>query len=664
MIGTTISHYKVLKKLGAGGMGVVYQAEDTKLDRIVALKFVPHHLLGDEEIRKRFEREAKAAAALHHPNICPIFEIDDVEGRSFIVMALIEGETLGKKISRGPLKLEEALEIAQNVAQGLAAAHEKGTTHRDIKPENVIVDDRRHVTIMDFGLAQLARASSLTRRDQTIGTTSYMSPEQCEGSGADHRTDIWSLGVVLYEMVTGQRPFTGDYDKAVIYSILNERHEPITGVRAGLPMELELCVSKCLAKNADDRFQSAGELVIDLRTIMEKVRLGPGGRRPLPSGDVGQQPARVAAATAPHPRREAFAWVVAATMTMVVLGVLLIQLRESSAPPPNRLFTLNSPSKVSDPAISPNGRYVAYLAGAETAVWVQELNQQDARKIDGTQGASYPFWSVAGDSIAFGAGNELKRVSVGGGPVFTICRMPDQPFGGGSFAPDGDSIVFAAGGIGKLYRVPARSGEPLLLVEHAEGSDSYTHPQFLPNSRGRKLLLFGAIGASGASSSRRIVVRDLETGEQQDMVNGKRPTYSPSGHILYEYNVGARISGPCHSPLPRPRRRENVLRLLPTPGNQVSQPTKRSFTSTTQGQTRASLCGGPEMAIESRPWVCPWRIWSIQSSRGTTVSSRLTEASMGIPTFGCIRFLARSGIESHGIRRPTWFPPGQPRGRS
>ena len=230
MVGSSISHYKILEKLGEGGMGVVYKAEDTKLGRPVALKFLPSHLLGDTEVRKRFEREAKASAALSHANVCTVHEIDEADGQTFIAMEFIEGESLDKRIEKGPLKLDEALDIAQQIAQGLDAAHEKGVVHRDIKPQNVMVDSKGHVTIMDFGLAQLTQASLLTRPDQTMGTTFYMSPEQTEGSGTDRRTDIWSLGVVLYEMVTGQRPFKGDYDKAVMYSILNEAPEPPTAL--------------------------------------------------------------------------------------------------------------------------------------------------------------------------------------------------------------------------------------------------------------------------------------------------------------------------------------------------------------------------------------------------------------------------------------------------
>jgi serine/threonine protein kinase len=267
VIGQTISHYKILDKLGEGGMGVVYKAEDTKLERTVALKFLPAHLLGDEEVKKRFKREAKAAAALDHSNVCTVYEIDEADHKTFISMALIEGESLDKRIESGPLKLEDALDIAQQIAKGLEAAHNKGVVHRDIKPQNIMVADDGHVTIMDFGLAQLTQASLLTRPDQTMGTTFYMSPEQTEGSGTDHRTDIWALGVVIYEMITGQRPFKGDYDKAVMYSILNEEPGPLIALRTGVPMGLEVTLNKALAKSAEDRYQSVGEFAVDLRVV-------------------------------------------------------------------------------------------------------------------------------------------------------------------------------------------------------------------------------------------------------------------------------------------------------------------------------------------------------------------------------------------------------------
>ncbi|MDZ7342924.1 MAG: protein kinase [candidate division KSB1 bacterium] len=271
MIGTTISHYKILEKLGSGGMGIVYKAEDTKLKRLVALKFLPSFALASEEEKTRFIHEAQAAAALNHPNICTIHEIDEVDGQSFIAMEFVEGQSLKEKIEAGPLKLDEALNIAVQVAEGLQAAHEKKITHRDIKPANVMITSKGQAKIMDFGLAKLAGRTVVTKEGMTLGTVAYMSPEQARGEEVDHRTDIWAFGVVFYEMITGQLPFKGLYEQAVVYSILNENPEPITGLRTGVPMELERIVNKAMAKKTDERYQHVGEMLVDLRAIRKTL---------------------------------------------------------------------------------------------------------------------------------------------------------------------------------------------------------------------------------------------------------------------------------------------------------------------------------------------------------------------------------------------------------
>jgi TolB-like protein/Flp pilus assembly protein TadD len=268
MIGQTISHYKILEKLGEGGMGVVYKAEDTRLKRTVALKFLPPELMRDSEAKERFLHEAQAAAALEHPHICNIYEIDESEDQIFIVMSCFDGQTLKEKIESGPLKIEEALKIAIQAAEGLQAAHEKGIIHRDIKSSNIMINEKGQVKIMDFGLAKLKGQTKLTREGSTLGTAAYMSPEQAQGVDVDHRTDIWSLGVVLYEMITGQLPFKGEYEQAVVYSIMNEQPEPLTALRTGIPMELERIVNKTLAKVPSERYQHADDMVVDLRALL------------------------------------------------------------------------------------------------------------------------------------------------------------------------------------------------------------------------------------------------------------------------------------------------------------------------------------------------------------------------------------------------------------
>ncbi len=268
MIGQTISHYKILEKLGEGGMGVVYKAHDTKLDRDVALKFLPADLTKDPEAKDRFIHEAKATSALQHTNICTVHDIDQTaDEQLFIIMDFYEGETLKKQIEKGPLKIDNALEIAIQVARGLSKAHEKGIVHRDIKPANILITTDSEVKILDFGLAKLRGLSKLTKTGSTVGTAPYMSPEQAKGETVDHRTDIWSLGVVLYEMISGQLPFKGEYEQAITYQIINSPPEPVTGIRTGVPMELEQVINKCLQKYPDERYQTTSDLIADLKRL-------------------------------------------------------------------------------------------------------------------------------------------------------------------------------------------------------------------------------------------------------------------------------------------------------------------------------------------------------------------------------------------------------------
>ena len=274
MVGKTLSHYKILEELGRGGMGIVYRAEDSKLHRTVAIKVLPAAALASEDDRARFYREARAAAALTHPNIAVIHEIDEAvpEGakdddlRPFIAMEFIEGETLEDHIKKGPMKLEKAVQLASQVAEGLKAAHAKNIVHRDIKAANVMLDGDGRAKILDFGLALTSQSTKLTRMGSTLGTVAYMSPEQARGEEVDHRTDLWALGVMLYELVSGRHPFGGDYEQAVVYSIMNEDPAPLTAIRTGVPMGLEWIVGKLLAKRADQRYQSATDLLVDLGT--------------------------------------------------------------------------------------------------------------------------------------------------------------------------------------------------------------------------------------------------------------------------------------------------------------------------------------------------------------------------------------------------------------
>ena len=273
--GRAVSHYRLLEKLGEGGMGVVYKAEDTKLERLVALKFLAEHLLNDDQAKQRFLREARSAAALNHPNICTVYEIDEADGQIFIAMAFLEGESLEARIERGPQPIQEAVDIAEQIAKGLQAAHNRGIIHRDIKPANILIASDGQVRIMDFGLARLAEASRLTRFPIAMGTVAYMSPEQARGLDVDHRSDIWSLGVVMYEMIAGRRPFQGQYDQVLLYEIEQQKPEPLSAVRAGVTAELEFLVSRCLAKEPIARPSTAQEIAVYLRGLSDQWKSGP-----------------------------------------------------------------------------------------------------------------------------------------------------------------------------------------------------------------------------------------------------------------------------------------------------------------------------------------------------------------------------------------------------
>ena len=534
MIGSTISHYKILSKLGEGGMGVVYKAEDSNLDRLVALKFLPAHLLGDEEVKKRFEREAKACAALSHPNVCRVYEIDQVGGKTFIAMEFIEGESLDKQIEQGPLNLDEALDIAQQIAKGLEVAHKKGIVHRDIKPQNIMLGEDGHVTIMDFGLAQLTAASLLTRPDQTMGTTSYMSPEQTEGSGTDNRTDIWAVGVVLYEMVTGQRPFKGDYDQAVMYSILHETPEPLTALRTAVPLQLEDYVGKCLAKKAADRYQHAGDLAIDLRTLAEKLG---SGESTILRATVPSMSAAPATNQTVSPARTWLWPTVAAVLAIVAVAIAFLALRPESATTSARLSIALPPGQeiTSGPAISGDGQIIAYAAQLgvdEPRLYLRHMDSFEARPVAGSSGSRQPFFSPNGKWVAFFARGQLQKAEVAGGTPILLAEAALPR--GGTWNQD-DTIIYAASLGSGLLRIPAGGGPPEALTKPDGAAAGYAHafPQALPGGRS---VLFHISGQTRGGA-----VLSLDSGQWEMVLPLTTTLWGPSifdssggstGHLL------------------------------------------------------------------------------------------------------------------------------------
>ena len=276
MIGSTISHYKILEKLGEGGMGVVYKAQDLKLDRLVALKFLPHHLTANETEKARFLQEAKAAAALNHPNVCSVIDIQEYEGEQFIVMEFVDGMTLRQRIAvkgdvTSPLPMHDAIAYAIQIGEALQEAHSKGIVHRDIKADNILINSKNQVKVMDFGLAKMKGAVGLTKAGSTVGTIAYMSPEQIQGSEVDHRTDLWSFGIVFYEMLTGHRPFRGEHEAAVMYEILNVDPMALETYRSDIPDHIQDVFSRLLQKDPLKRLASASEIVQRLKAAPSKA---------------------------------------------------------------------------------------------------------------------------------------------------------------------------------------------------------------------------------------------------------------------------------------------------------------------------------------------------------------------------------------------------------
>ncbi len=593
MIGRAISHYRVTEKLGEGGMGVVYKAEDTKLKRPVALKFLAAHLLNDEEIKARFQREAESAAALTHANIAVIYEIDESDGHSFIAMEFIEGPTVGEKVSERPLKLEEALDIAIQAAQGLHIAHERGIVHRDIKSANLMVTLQGQVKIMDFGLAQLAERSKLTETTTILGTPAYMSPEQAVGAKTDRRTDLWSLGVVLYEMVAGRLPFAGERQEAVLYGITNEEPEPVTALRAGLPMELEWIIGKALAKNREERYQHAEDLLVDLRGLHKKLASGKSTimQAAVATGThagLTQPPGQAESPSLPGPLakyrviediKESDDTVkYLAEDTELHRSVAIRVLPQSSAEQLERaqrrklvlalgagalgvllalvfaFFPLFAPAPVAEArvwrfsispdnltpfnrasgGISPDGKYVIYRTATEgeRALWLRPLDSETPRKLEGTEGALSGNWSPDSKSIVFGTDRELKRVSIDGGTSITLCQLPatGYAFLGASESPDGSRIVFSSGV--KLYEIAARGGEPKLLFEpdESEGMRYFLAPHFLPSGGVSAGLLYTA---ASTADDFRVWLLDFKTGEHRELTPGAGAVYSKSGHLIY-----------------------------------------------------------------------------------------------------------------------------------
>jgi Tol biopolymer transport system component/predicted Ser/Thr protein kinase len=547
MIGKTISHYTILEKLGQGGMGVVYKAEDTTLDRVVALKFLPPHLAESAADKARFVQEAKAAAALNHPNVCSIYEIAEHEGQMFIVMEFVDGETLRHK--RGSLTLKQAADIGIQIADGLAAAHEKGIVHRDIKPENIMIRRDGICQIMDFGLAKLRSASSqvnrLTKEGSTVGTAGYMSPEQVQGHDVDHRSDIFSFGVVLYEMFTGELPFKGVHETALAYEIVNVDPAPMSSVKPEIDPALDAIVLDCLEKDVKERCQSVAEVARDLRRIRRESTRARASRvtaaRPAIKVDRAER-----GADPPASRWKMYAgYLLAAVIVAAGAAVWFLQRPgETVASNPPMRLSINLPENAplssgqGEVALSRDGKtlvYVGALPNGRGQLYLHHMDQPGAVPIPGTEGGLSPAFSPDGQWVAFNAQNgKICKVSITGSVPEELC--PAQVLTRGITWPTAETIY--AGLIsGGIVRVPASGGpmEPVTKVDSAAGELSHRFPQLLPD--GKSIIYTVKLSNIASFDEALIVAERIGGGGRKVLVRGGTyGRYLPTGQIMFVRN--------------------------------------------------------------------------------------------------------------------------------
>lgn len=497
--GSKVGPYQIVGPLGAGGMGEVYRARDTRLDRTVAIKILPSSVSADPMAKQRFVREAKTISGLNHPNICVLHDVGSQDGVDYLVMECVEGETLAKRIEKGPLPLEQVLKFGAQIADALDKAHRGGVVHRDLKPGNIMLTPTG-AKLLDFGLAKpaislaslasvtapAAKLSPATEPGTIVGTFQYMSPEQVEGKELEGRSDIFSLGAVLYEMLTGQRAFDGKSHLSVASAILEKEPAPISRVKPMTPPALEHAVKKCLEKLPDERWQSASDLASELRWIGESgVQSVAGGAAP----EVGKFP-------------RGAAWL-AMTLAAIPLAIAATYYATRATPqsplmvsviPPPGVFADTS-GRIGPPQISPDGKRLAFigcktesaassmLPGKTCSIWLRVLASAETREVSDTSGAYYPFWSPDGREIAFFGDGKLKRVAADGGPVQVICDAADAR--GGSWGSSG-MIIFAATRLSPILRVTADGGTPVAIAKVKPSSvpaevDSHRWPYFLPD---------------------------------------------------------------------------------------------------------------------------------------------------------------------------------------
>jgi Tol biopolymer transport system component/predicted Ser/Thr protein kinase len=502
--GTRLGPYEVIAPLGAGGMGEVWKARDTRLERSVAIKVLPAAVAQNAQLKVRFEREAKTISQLNHPNICTLYDVGD----DYLVMELLEGETLADRVARGPLPISETLRIGAQIAEALDRAHRAGIVHRDLKPGNVMLT-KTGAKLLDFGLAKSGAfeitndgatlQKSLTAEGTILGTFQYMAPEQLEGVEADPRTDIFALGAVLYEMASGRRAFDGKTRTSLIAAIVGSDPPPIAQLQPMTPPALEHVIRKCLSKEPDDRWQSAHDIAEELRWINE----------------AGSQAGVPAIARRSRARRW-LAWSAVALALAIAATAITAFVMRRAPRDPRFTFSLAVPphapySFIRFPTLSPDGDRIVFIGAGEkeSRLWVRSVDSADAKPLPGTDGAEMPFWSPDGANIGFFAGGKVKRVPAAGGPPQIICDAA-APWGA-AWAPD-DTIILNRLAIGPLERVPASGGTPKPLTKMLPADEGHRWPVILPDG---DHFLF--LADASLAENHRLRIGSLKSGEAHDL---------------------------------------------------------------------------------------------------------------------------------------------------
>ncbi len=554
--GTKLGPYEILTPLGAGGMGEVYRAKDTRLDRTVAIKVLPSHHSADPELKRRFDREAKAISALSHPNICTLFDVGSQDGVDYLVMECLEGQTLADRLAKGPLPLDQVLKIGAEIAEALENAHRQGIIHRDLKPGNVMLT-KSGAKLMDFGLAKpelaiaastkspltpstptmnlaslTSAASPLTQKGSIVGTFQYMAPEALHGVEVDARSDIFSFGCVLYEMVTGRRAFEGKSQLSVLSAILDKEPEAIRVLQPQAPPMLDRIVSGCLAKDPADRFQSAHDVAMDLRWVSDAA-----GDAPKLSGDEDKSSSTF--------KKSWLMWAAVAALALIALAGLAgyrwskgsddrVSLH-AEIPPPDKYSFDATGDNGGMPVLSPQGDKIAFVAhsGEDIALWVRSLDSDTAQRIEGTQGAMHPFWSPDGRYVGFFSNGKLSKVSATGGLVTTLADAPNSR--GGTWGAD-DTIVYAANFVGALSKVSAQGGTPTAATV-LDKTKHTTHrwPWFLPD--GKHFVFLAASHTGGDAKQNGIYFGSVDSSEIHLVVASDSAAQYAAGRLLYRANT-------------------------------------------------------------------------------------------------------------------------------